>query len=131
MSLPEIYDEYGRLDLAEQQKTPGQERLATLKKHIITLAEAEPAHAPVTYDGEQFFLQLTARSNEREITDLGGVYKFICAKLGTKGFLDLCSFPLSAVDAHIPEQRRKALVTESQTGTRRVKAVLRALPDVA
>jgi hypothetical protein len=131
MTLPEIYDEYGRLDLAEQQKTPGQERMATLKKHIITLAEAEPANAPVTYDGEQFFLQLTARSNEREITDLGKVYKFVVAKLGLKAFLDLCTFPLAAVDAHIPEARRKEFVSEAQIGTRRVKAVLRALPDVA
>jgi hypothetical protein len=131
MTLPEIYDEYGRLDLAEQQKTPGQERLATLKKHIITLAEAEPANAPVTYDGEQFFLQLTARSNEREIIDLGKVYKFVVAKRGLNAFLDLCKFPLAAVDANIPEARRAEFVSEAQTGTRRINAVLRALPDVA
>lgn len=131
MNPAEIWDEYGRLDLAEQQKTPEQKRLEVLKKTIQLMAESHPANEPLTYDGSQFFLQLTEKENQRRIVDLKAVYKYICAKNGLERFLELCSFSLAALENNVPEEKLSAFIRSEQTGSRRIKAVLRSIPQEA
>lgn len=120
MTPAEIFDEFGTLDLEESQDEPRKERLKLVKEHIIRMAEAEPAAAPVIYDGAAFTLQLTPRAIDREVKSPEKLYKYIVSKWGVKRLWQLCKFQMGALK---DLDRRAEFVSESQTGTRRVYAV--------
>jgi hypothetical protein len=122
MTREEIFDEYGTLDLAEQQDEPRQERLKVLKAHIIALAEADPASDPVIFDGAEFTLQLTPRAMDRKIKNVEKLYKYVVAKWGVSHLLGMCKFQMAKLD-DLPADKRAEFVSETQTGTRRVYAV--------
>ena len=132
LSPVEVCDEYGDLDLRKQQRKPEEDRYVALKARVQELTVALPAAEAASVAGKRWVLQLSARETVRELIDIGALYKFVCARSGLKYFLCLCKVPFGSIDKeNIPSEKLALMVATAQTGSRRIKAVLKALPEAA
>jgi hypothetical protein len=116
-----IIDEFGELQQQVDAFKPKKDRHAELREQIALWYEKERPTQPFLEEGLKFTLQVSECSNERTISSMPKLFKF----LGIEAFLRLCKFPLGAVDVAIPRVRHGEFLDEAPTGPRKIKAVPR------
>ena len=120
----EDIDRYSDLDQKVLLFAPILEEHDLLKKKIEAGVANRPGDLPSVLDGHRYQLQLTARRNERTITNKKAVFNRLKKLLGIDGFLALITIPLGeAVDKNIPKSEHRAFVVEERTGSRSIKVI--------
>lgn len=117
-----IIDKFGELDRKVREFKPFADQHEKLKKQIQAWYDGEPADSSHVAEGASYSVQISARGNERTITNILKVYRL----LGLQIFLDHCSIPLKHIDKLIDPGKHALFLTEAQTGTRRLIAVAKA-----
>ena len=116
-----IVDEYGalhaRIAAAEIQIDPDRRRAEQLEAEILSWHAQTPAEDCVVEEGARFLVRIGARSLQRRIVNMIGLYKF----LGQAKFLSLCSFPLGQVDKMLQPSEAGKYVEGGRTGARSLK----------
>lgn len=129
MTLEELADCYGVLDLKVQHFDPVAEEHKLYEKELQRRHDEHPADLPAVVKGKRFTIQLGARRNERTITDQKKAFTLLRAAVGSlDGAIALVSIPLTAaIDKFIPEAKQKQCIKQERTGYRTVKAVLNGI----
>ena len=122
VNSPDLYDEFGELDRQIQAFKPVLDRYEKLKAQIKAEAEEYPADQDFTISGKLYDLQISAKANERKIVSMRRVYKAVGS---LKGFLEICTVALKALEEKLGKDAVAGLVEEGRTGSRRIKAVAR------
>lgn len=120
---PALIDEYARVSA----------EITALKKRAAQLEDAIYDHAGDLADDQEYSIEsnahvvtISARARERKL-DLGKLK----ALIGWKRYFAMSSVPLRAFDALLlTDEERKALVTESQTGPRRITVVKKYASEI-
>lgn len=115
----EIVDEFGRLSVHVDDLKKKKDRYDQLRTQIANWHESDDAEATFTEEGNQWTVELSARSLEREITSIPKLTKY----LGLSRFLELCKFSLGDIDKHVPVEDRAEFVSCERTGSRTLKAI--------
>lgn len=123
----EIVDEFGRLSLRIEAAKKDKDRYDQLRKQIANWHANDGAEASFVEEGEQWAVEVSARSFEREITSMSKLKAY----LGLKRFLDLCRFSLENIDKHVPVEDRAAFVSCERTGSRTVRPIAKDLAEAA
>jgi hypothetical protein len=113
-----IIDEFGRLDAELALMKPKVKRHEELRKQIQSWYENENPTVGFVAKGLQYGVIVGAKARERKIVNMARLAKLLGAR-----FVDLCTFPLSALDANTTAEQRDGIVTEGHTGSRTVRAV--------
>jgi hypothetical protein len=120
-------DEFGELDRRVQEFKPVANQHAKLKAEIQSWYDAAPADTTDVVEGQKFSVQISARGNERKITNMLKAYRL----LGLQTFLEHCTIALKVIDKLIDPEKHKSFIEETQTGSRRLTAVAKAAPSLA
>ena len=115
-----LIDEYGELDRQVQAFKPKADRHEKLKGIIKSWYDDAPADATAIAEGSLYDVQVGVRAKERTWRSMTKVYKAVG---GCSAFLNLCSIAIEAVVGAIGKAKAEELLVESQTGSRRLKAV--------
>lgn len=114
-----MIDEYGELDRRMQLAAPDQARYDALKRAIKSWLDRAPADAEGILEGEVYRLHLSARERERRVRSMRALVEVI----GLEKFLELASVPIGLLEDLLGKARVSALVVDTRTGSRRIKAV--------
>lgn len=114
-----LVDEYAELDRAIAPWKPKIARHKELRETITGWYDELPAADTFEAKGKKHTVRVSPREYQRRILSMGKVK----AKLGLKRFLELCSFTLKHLDAHIPTSEQTALVTRERTGHRSLEII--------
>jgi hypothetical protein len=117
-----IIDEYGELDRRIAEFKPICDRAAALKKEIVSWFERESADQSFVAEGLRYTVQISPKAVERRIVDMAKLF----LRIGKAKFLELCRFPLAAIDQHIPAENHSEFLLSERSGNRSVKAVAKA-----
>jgi hypothetical protein len=120
-----IVDEFGELQRQIANWQPKLDRFQELRKIIESWFAADVADESHTWDGKLYRVVVSARAKRRTIVGMGKLFK----ALGSKLFLEWCSFPLTALDnLHVDPT---GIIVEERSGSRTVKAVLKEAATVS
>jgi hypothetical protein len=120
----EDIDRYGDLDLQLALFAPVREEHELLKAKLEAGLAGRPGDLPSVLDGRRYQLQLTARRNERTITDKKSVFNLLKKRIGIDGFLALISIPLGeGVDRNTVKSEQAKFLKEERSGSRSIKVV--------
>lgn len=113
-----VVDEFGRLDLS----IPWEDvrRHEALRKKIVDWYENSSPGSGFTADGLTHRVLVGPRSMKRRISSMVKVFQL----LGRAKFLKACSFTMEALEGLLSGDEVAELVTEEQTGGRRLESVL-------
>lgn len=114
-----MIDEFAELDARVAAWKPALARHKELRETITAWYDEMPADQAFEAKGNMFAIRISPRELQRKIVSMTKVK----AKLGLKLFLDLCSFTLKNLDAHIPTAEQKHLVAQQRTGHRSVTVI--------
>lgn len=118
--LRKLIEEGGRLVPKCEKHWKEINRLKQIKHLISVYAEQELLDFEETvYHGRRYEAKVSARTFEREITDLPGVMEAI----GAEQFLKHAELALEKLDVLLPDARERGLLKREQTGPRRVRIV--------
>lgn len=123
--LPEVVDEYLALELKiskHNAKIAAElKRFESLKKQVVaTVDETAAADEAVTLRGTgSKELEISARSNTTEITDLEQAKKF----LGSDTFWKIAKVGIADLKAYLTKPQYEQVTKTEQVGSRRVKIV--------
>jgi hypothetical protein len=115
----QVVDEFGRLEAELREMKPKQQRYEQLRIEIASWYERKDALRAFAVEGREYSVEISARSKVRRIISMEALMR----QLGRTDFLRLCTFPLKALDEHIPAANQAGLVEETSTGPRRIRAV--------
>ena len=122
-------DRFGELARRIQEFAPILEEHSTLKKEMEDwYAEADNARrfAP---EGELYTVQVSARGQERTITDPMKAWAALRKTMSLDAVVALVTIPLGgAIDKFIPESKHAMFLVKEQTGPRKFVAVAKASP---
>jgi hypothetical protein len=118
----QVADEFGELERRIQEFKPVRDRHEALKKQIQTWFEQEPADQPASVEGKLYLVQASARANQRKVKSIASLFR----RLGKALFLEVATVPFTAIDRVLPAEEHEKFVSEERTGSRTIKAVLRA-----
>jgi hypothetical protein len=121
--LSSLIDEYGDLQAELAAMKPKQARAAILKQELAARFAWAAESQDYIEHGKRYDLVVSACANERDFKP--DAMRKLARFLG-KLFWPLCKISLEDFDDHIALPLRKQYVTESQTGARRMKAILKA-----
>ena len=129
---PADIDRYGDLHLKVELFAPTLEEHELLRKKIESQCERKAADRPAVIEGLRYQIQLTARRNERTITNKRRVFALLKKTLGLDGVLALITIPLAeGVDKNIPKSLHSTILVQEQSGSRTMKVIPRYPPKVA
>ena len=123
----DLIDQYGELDRQVQQFKPIADKHAKLKAVIKSWYDDQPGEASAIAAGRLYEVQVSARENERTWSSMAKVYRAVG---GCTAFLKICSVAIKAVEEAIGKSKAEALLVEERTGSRRLKVVAKAAPQV-
>ena len=119
---PATIDEYGAVSRAIAEFKPQLDRAKALKAHILGWYHDLPPEETFVSHGNQYTLQVSARSWEREITSMWRLYR----TLGMKRFFACVRAKLGEIDKHVPEAEQGQFLRKERTGMRDIVAVPKA-----
>lgn len=119
-----IIDRFGELKRRVAEFKPTSDEAAKLEKEIASWYEDEPADEAFVAAGNSYTVQIGPKALERRITDMPRVLTIV----GKSRFLEICRFPLAAVDQHIPATQVPDVLSSERSGNRTVKAVAKVTP---
>ena len=122
----QIIDEFGELDRQIQEFAPKRKRYEILQGTIRSWCEDLPAAMPTTVEGEQYIVQVGARTEERFFT-LKAKAK-IFSQLGKAKALELFTITLKSVEDSLGKLALEELVSRAHSGSRKLVAVAKAPP---
>ncbi len=122
-----LLDEFAELHRQVEAFKPKAQRHEDLRKQILSWRAEEPAANQVEVSGDHFRVVFSPRGKQRSIVSMAKVFK-LC---GQKRFLDMCKFPLEALDLLFKEPAQIGLVREDLSGPRKVLAVIEASEPAA
>lgn len=123
----ELIDELGQLSLRLEALRKEKQRYDQLRTQISNWHDTDDAAASFVETGDQWTINLSARSYEREITSMAALKKY----LGLSRFLGLCKFNLGDIDKHIPVEDRAPFVACEQTGSRTLTPIRKCFEKAA
>jgi hypothetical protein len=115
-------DEFGELERRVAEFKPVKDRHEALKKQIQAWFEQEPADQPASVEGKLYIVQASPRTQQTRIKSIPRLFK----RLGKALFMEVCNVPLTAVRNSIPETEHEQFLEVERTGSRSIKAVLKA-----
>lgn len=121
-------EEFVQLDLWRRSIERDIKRHEDLKDRLKGWFAHLPAEGEFEIEGNGFVVQVGANSKEKTWTSLRAVMK-ACG--GVSQFLTVCTVTFKAVSELIGEKAARALQVEEQTGSRRLKVVLKAAQQKA
>jgi hypothetical protein len=119
-----IIDRYGELRRKVAEFKPVSDEAGKLEKEIASWYSDEPAGETFVEAGKSYTVQVGKKSLERTVTDMPK----LSAILGLDRFLQLCRFPLAAIDQHLPPSQIPEVLLSERSGERAVKAVAKSSP---
>jgi len=114
-----LVDEFAELDRTIATYKTNLDRHKELRETILSWHANLAANQSAEVHGKKYALRITPREFQRKITSMAKVK----AKLGLARFLQLCSFKLKNLDAHIPTSEQAGLVAREQTGHRSLEVI--------
>lgn len=126
-------DTYGEVTRRLALVAPDEALEKALKEKIQSWYKDAPGELPQTERGFIYEIQMSARRNERTITDKRKVYQLLKKSLGLDGLIAVLEIGLSVIDKHIPKSAQHAFIAEERSGyrTMTVVALDPALPKAA
>jgi hypothetical protein len=121
-SRESLVDEFAELDRQVQQFAPKAARHEELKKVIKGWYEQHPADQTAVAAGNVYDVQVSAKSNERTWTSILKLYR----ALKRDAFFRICEVALGKAEEILGKEAVAKLVTVTQSGSRRLKPVLKA-----
>lgn len=122
-----VIDEYGELDRQVREFAPIAAKHESLKKIIKAWCEEMPADEGAMLEGRQYKILVGARERERKFKSLSKVFK-ACGTL--KRFLSVCTVAIGALEELIGKSQVESLVETTSTGTRRLRPIAKASPNI-
>lgn len=119
-----VIDRYGELKRRAAEFKPTSDEAAKLGKEIASWYDDEPADEAFVAAGNSYTVQIGQKAIERRITDMPRVLTIV----GKSRFMQLCGFPLAAVDQHIAATQIPDVLSSERSGDRTVKAVAKVTP---
>ena len=118
-------DRYGELQRQIDLFAPVLAEHKELKAEIAGWFDSHPPDQPAIAQGDLWTIQLTAKENERTITDQKVAFATLRKFAGSlDGVIALINIPLgNAIDKLIPKPLHKAFLKQERTGTRSLKCV--------
>lgn len=117
-----LIDEYGELDRQIQQFKPVLDRHEKIKQIIKSWYVDRAPEATDVIHGRVYEIQIGAREKERTWESMAKVVKAIG---GPKVLMGICAVAIKSVEDLIGKTKTEDLLIERQTGSRRIKAILR------
>lgn len=114
-----LVDEFVDLDRTIATYKTNLDRHKELRDTILSWYADLPADQTAQVHGKRYAVLVTPRQFQQRITSMAKVK----AKLGLKLFLELCSFTLKNLNAHIPTSEQAGLVTRERTGHRNLEVI--------
>lgn len=123
-----IIDEYGELDRKVQEFEPLRKQHEKLKSVIkYWYVDAAPEATPIA-QGKLYEIQVGACERARTWKSIPAVVRAVG---GIQAFYGICSVAIGAVENIIGKSKTAALLAETQSGSRRIKAVPKSVPQEA
>ncbi len=117
-------DIYGELDRKLELVEPEREQHKLLGKEIQSWYKNEDGAMPQVANGNDYRIQLSARRNERVITDKKKAVAALKRALGSlDAVIAVLDIPLGLIDKHVPESEQATFIHEEHSGYRTLEAV--------
>lgn len=116
-------DRYGELDRLAKLHVPDKDEQELLKEEIQSWHKDAPGDMPAFECGDAYRVNMTARRNERTITDPRKAYNYLKKELGIDGLIAVLTIALSVVDKNVPKSAQHAFITEERSGYRTFSVV--------
>ena len=123
----EVIDEFGPLDNARKVWAPKEKRLTALSAEIRSWYPDLAANETAIAEGFEFDVQVGEKKIEKTWKSLTEVSKAVG---GWSKFRQICTVTFKAISGVIGNGPAEALQVESQTGYRKLVAVVRISPSV-
>ncbi len=123
-TIEALVDELGQLDQEIAPLEDKKKKAEALRAKLRDLYATKPAADGFAAEGHKFLATIGVMGNERSIDSMVDV----CTKVGSKAFLDNCSFTLKKLEDLLKPSDVALLVSTSRTGAREVKTFARSAP---